>query len=51
MIAQLPKLKKIVNEKYKIANLLTKGLKKLKYIKTLEEKKLLLFILHVSFAA
>lgn len=38
-IAQLPKLKKIVNEKYKIANLLTKGLKKIKYIRTLEEKK------------
>ena len=33
------KVEKIVNEKYKIANLLTKGLKKLKYIKTLEEKK------------
>ena len=38
-IAQLPKLKKIVNEKYKIANQLTRGLSKFKYIKTLQEKK------------
>ena len=38
-LAQLPKLKKIVKEKYEIAQILTRGLKKLKHIQTLKEKK------------
>lgn len=37
-IAQLPKLNKIVKQKYQIANLLSRGLEKLKYLQTLKEK-------------